>query len=278
MYTSLPKRILAIHDICGIGRCSLYSVISLLTHLGNSVCPLPTATFSTNTHYKGFQWKDLSDTLNNFLEDYQKKNIVFDSIYSGYLGNEIQTESIQKASFLWPESFKVIDPVFADEGKLYSHFELSIIDAFKDLIKQANLITPNVTEASFLVSRKPDSFKNLQDVKEAARQLSQDGHKNVVITGIELEENLSEIKVVAFDKKTKKIIIFSKNKIANVNFCGTGDTFTSCLLGLYLKGKSFEDSIKTSLNFIEESINLTLSSKKPFEEGIIFEPLLKDLV
>lgn len=274
----LPSRILAIHDICGLGRCSLVSAISILSHLGNTVCPLATSSFSTNTSYHSFEWEDLSDTLFPFLEDFKMKDIKFQSIYSGYLGNEKQTQAILKAIDYWPEAFKLIDPVFADGGKLFGHFNLSIVDSFKELIKKADLITPNLTEASFLVSHKPNQITNLKEAKEALKILSENKKRNVVITSVEDPSQEGKIGVIAFDKEKDQTLEFFSDKRENVTFCGTGDVMTSVLLGLILSDHSFENSLGMSFEFIKDSIDYTLAQKGLPQEGIIFEPLLKKLL
>lgn len=274
----LPSRVLAIHDICGIGRCSLVSAISILSHLGNTVCPLATSSFSTNTSFSSFQWEDLSDTLFPFLEDFKAKNISFQSIYSGYLGNEKQTQAILKSIEYWPEAFKLIDPVFADGGKLFGHFNLSVVDSFKELIKKADLITPNLTEASFLVSHKPDQLNSLKEAKEALKILSEDKKKSVVITSIEDSTLKGKIGVIAFDKDKDQVLEFFSDKRESVTFCGTGDVMSSVLLGFILSGQSFENALGLSFNFIKDSIDYTLEQKGVSQEGIIFEPLLRKLL
>jgi pyridoxine kinase len=274
----LPPRVLAIHDICGIGRCSLVSAISILSHLGNSVCPLATASFSTNTSYGEFNWEDLSNTLIPFLEDFDKKKIDFQSIYSGYLGSEKQTEAVLKAIHLWPNAYKVIDPVFADKGALYSHFSLKIVDSFKELIRHADLITPNTTEASYLISGRPDQVQNLAQAEEALEELSNHRTRNVIITSVEDPSLPGKVGIMAYDKKSHQRFEFFSEKRKDISFCGTGDVLTSTLLGLILSGRPFEEALSTAFNFISDAIDHTLTVGGKTQEGIIFEPLLKDLI
>ena len=62
-----PKRVAAIHDLSGFGRCSLSVILPTLSVMGVQVCPIPTAVFSTHTGGLGeVQRRDLSDfTLPN---------------------------------------------------------------------------------------------------------------------------------------------------------------------------------------------------------------------
>lgn len=45
------KRVLAIHDMCSFGRCSLTAAIPVISAMGFQVCPFPTAIFSNNLTY-----------------------------------------------------------------------------------------------------------------------------------------------------------------------------------------------------------------------------------
>lgn len=54
------KRVLAIHDLCSFGRCSLTAAIPVISAMGAQVCPFPTAIFSNNFTYGDFTFSDFS--------------------------------------------------------------------------------------------------------------------------------------------------------------------------------------------------------------------------
>ena len=43
MYANKVKKVVAVHDLSGVGRVSLTVVIPILSSMGFQVCPLPTA-------------------------------------------------------------------------------------------------------------------------------------------------------------------------------------------------------------------------------------------
>ncbi|KAL0265448.1 UNVERIFIED_CONTAM: hypothetical protein PYX00_011057 [Menopon gallinae] len=191
--------------------------------------------------------------------------------------SEQQVEAILKANSLWRHAYQVVDPVFADNGKLYTHFNLSIVDSFKELIQHADLITPNITEASYLLTGKAGQIRNLEDAKEALILLSNNRKRNVLITSVEDSNHPGKVGIIAFDKERESRFEFFAQKQEGANFCGTGDVLTSTLLGLILSGLSFEESLSRAFQFINESISYTLTLKGNVREGIIFEPCLRQL-
>ena len=51
MYANKVKKVVAVHDLSGVGRVSLTVVIPILSSMGFQVCPLPTAVLSSHTQY-----------------------------------------------------------------------------------------------------------------------------------------------------------------------------------------------------------------------------------
>ena len=63
MYANKVKKVVAVHDLSGVGRVSLTVVIPILSSMGFQVCPLPTAVLSSHTQYPNFSFLDLSDEM-----------------------------------------------------------------------------------------------------------------------------------------------------------------------------------------------------------------------
>lgn len=51
------KRVLAIHDLCAFGRCSLTAALPVISAMGFQVNPFPTAIFSNNLTYGDFTFR-----------------------------------------------------------------------------------------------------------------------------------------------------------------------------------------------------------------------------
>ena len=106
-----PKKILCIHDLSGVGRCSLAVILPVLSVMGFQPVALPTVVLSTHTGGLGTPARmDGSAYGMAALEHYQTLGLQFDCIYTGYLGGEAQVALAEKAFALWPAAYKVVDP------------------------------------------------------------------------------------------------------------------------------------------------------------------------
>ncbi|MEE4604208.1 MAG: pyridoxamine kinase, partial [Desulfobacteraceae bacterium] len=147
-------RTAAIHDLSGFGRASLTVVIPILSCMGVQVCPLPTAVLSTHTGgFEGFSFKDLTATMEDIVAHWQQLDVDFDAIYSGFLGSP-QQEAIVAGfidTFSRPDQLVLVDPVMGDNGKPYTTMTPEMIRGMRSLIAKADVITPNFTEAAFLL-------------------------------------------------------------------------------------------------------------------------------
>ena len=149
-----PKKVLCIHDLSGVGRCSLAVILPVLSVMGIQPVALPTVVLSTHTG--GFGTPARLDGCaygEAALEHYRELGLSFDCIYTGYLGGEEQAALAEKAFDLWPSAYKVVDPVMGDNGKAYSTVTPAFIDRMRQLCRRADLILPNATEAGLQLDK-----------------------------------------------------------------------------------------------------------------------------
>ena len=146
------KRVLAIHDLCSFGRCSLTAAIPVISAMGFQVCPFPTAIFSNNLTYGDFTFSDFTPHMTEFMDKWQKLGYEYDAIYSGFLADAGQIEVVADAisRFAKDDSLIVVDPAMGDNGNLYPVFTPAIVPEMRKLIAKATVITPNYTEACLL--------------------------------------------------------------------------------------------------------------------------------
>ena len=150
------KRVAAIHDISGVGKCSLTVALPIISAAGVECSVMPTAVLSTHTGgFEGFTFRDLTDDLRPIAEHWKKENICFDALYSGYLGSLGQIDIVRDIfeMFRTPETWIMVDPVMADNGRLYSLFTLDHVKGMAKLCGRADVIIPNRTEAAFMLER-----------------------------------------------------------------------------------------------------------------------------
>ncbi|CUO14299.1 MAG: pyridoxamine kinase [Sarcina ventriculi] len=273
------KRIAAIHDMSCFGKASLTTIIPILSVMGNEVCPMPTAILSTHTGGFGKPaFVDLSGFMEEAKKHWESLGVNFQCIYSGYLGNSNQVDFVIDfiRSFKKNDTLVVVDPVMGDNGKLYTGIDTKMVESMKKLIAFSDIITPNITEACFLLGKEYKEFFTNEEVEEYAIELSKLGIKKVIITSVVNEYNKEYINTIAYDKEERKIIKI-KNKRINASYSGTGDAFTSIVIGSMMQNKSFEESVKKACDFLQKVIKNSSKLNYPKNQGIILEKFLKDI-
>jgi len=272
------KQIAAIHDLSGCGRTSLSVVIPILSAMGIKVCPLPTAVLSSHSRYEGYHFADLTDHMQPVIDHWKKLNIVFDAIYSGFLGSYKQIRIVQGMinTFSNESQFVVIDPVLGDNGKMYGPITKEMVSEMKSLIQKADIITPNLTEASLLLEKPfyPDISED--DIKEWMLKLSDMGPEIVVITSAPDKTSGQKYSVIAYNKNDSR---FWKLPIDYIpaDFPGTGDCFTSVLTGALLQGESLPIALDRAVHLISYGVRATFGYRYDQNEGILLERILNRL-
>lgn len=269
------KKVAAIHDISGLGRCSLTAVIPILSVLGVQPCPFPTALLSCQTGYDKFSFLDLTDEMYKLKHSWDALNFQFDGIYSGFLGSEEQMDIVYDFIKERSHSFVLIDPVMGDAGEIYKTYTKEMCIKMVELVKCANIVTPNLTEACILTGR---DFLNDQITNEilmdVAKEISRLGPSKVIITGI-IQDGL--VHNFAYDKTINNSFISSSDYNGKA-YSGTGDIFASILCGMLIQGYEFKFCVDRATKFIYETIKYTSSFDVDSRNGILLEPMLKELL
>ena len=155
MDNTLPplKRIAAIHDLSGLGKCSLTVALPVISATGVECACIPTAVLSTHTgEFTGWTFRDLSDDMLPIAHHWQREGVRIDGSYSGYLASPEQAELLAQTidCIAAPDTLIIVDPVMADNGIYYSQIDDRMCAAFRRLLSRADVITPNITEAALL--------------------------------------------------------------------------------------------------------------------------------
>ncbi|MBS3810520.1 MAG: pyridoxamine kinase [Halanaerobiales bacterium] len=272
-------RVAAIHDLSGFGRGSLTTVIQVLATMGIQPCPLPTAVLSTHTGgFEHYRFVDLTDKIPDFIDHWEELEIEFDAIYSGFLGSKNQIEIVIDfiKKFKNKKQYVIIDPVLGDNGNLYDTFDIEMVDNMKKLVKKADIITPNLTEAQFLLDKKQKRIENDEDAKMWLKQLSSFGPGIVVITSVLGYNEKEKTAVLAYHRKDNRFWKVDCDYIP-ANFPGTGDLFTSILVGSILTGDSLSMAIDRAVQFISMAVRATYGYDLPEREGVLLERVLANL-
>lgn len=269
------KKVVAIHDLSGMGRCSLSVALPILSALKSQCCPFPTAILSNQTGYPKYSFLDLTSEMNTYKNVWANLGVEFDCIYSGFLGSKHQVDIVLEFINDNKNAFVVVDPVMGDNGSIYPIFDNDMCIKVKSLVKYADLITPNITEALILLNEDYSNIDlNINEIISIAKRLSNLGPKKVVITGILDDDKIINL---AYEKNTDShyIIECDYNKIS---YSGTGDIFTSIITGMIINGFSLYDSVKKASEFIHKSVSYTSQFNTDRNDGVFFEMFLSDLI
>lgn len=273
------KKVAAIHDLSGYGRTSLTVIIPILSSMGIQVCPFPTAILSNNTGYfDDFSFIDLTATMEDYMGHWEKENIVFDCIYTGFLASEKQVDIILNFIETFKNSYNmvVVDPVMGDHGKLYPTIDEDMVTKMKSLVEEADIITPNFTEAMYLLGKQYTTKMEENEIKDILMELADLGPEIVVVTSVPNAMVPENIDVIGYDKRKNEFWEVSCKHIS-VEFPGTGDIFTSVLIGGLLNGDNLPIALDKSVQFISEAIKESCNYSYPKREGILLGKVLDSL-
>ncbi|MCP4397985.1 MAG: pyridoxamine kinase [bacterium] len=277
-YSPIP-RVAAIHDLSCFGRAALSVVIPILSTMGVQVCPLPTAIFSSHGRFPGYSVLDLTEQIEAIITHWKRLDIKFDAIYSGFLNSPAQIDIF--SDFILDFSRKgqlvVIDPVFGDHGKVYSVTSQDMVPRMRHYIRLAHVITPNLTEAALLLDESYHPEICDSEVKEWLMRLAEFGPGTVILTSVPASDDPQRYTcVAAYDRDAKQFWKIRSKRIA-ANFPGTGDAFTSVIIGWLLQGESLESALHRSVRFLEAGITYSFQQSSPEREGILLENVLASL-
>ena len=264
------KRILTIQDISCVGKCSLTVALPIISAMGVETAIIPTAVLSTHTMFQNFTFKDLTDQILPIVNHWQNEKIGFDGIYTGYLGSFEQIDIMAQLfrSFKTDSNVILVDPVMADNGKLYPAFDEAFAAKMAQLCGEADIIVPNITEACFMTGMPYRETYDETYVKELLQKLSKLGAKVSILTGVSFAPGKTG--VMGYDRETGEYSYYCHEKLPR-NYHGTGDIFSSTCVGAMMQGKPWQEAVKVAADYTAECIRLTMEDPEGRDYGVNFE-------
>ena len=255
---------LAIHDLSCYSKSSLTVVLPVLEAMGVETAVIPTAVLSTQTD--GFEDNHIRDLSMDVLAHYEMikgHGAVFDAVYSGYLASKEQIPILAGILSAEGGALRILDPAFADAGVLYGGKDDAFVSMMKGLLKMADIITPNLTEASFLSSLRINKGYTNSDISDLCAKLAEIAPRRFVITSVPLSLNM--LANVAFCDGEVRVFPYEDLMIS---YPGCGDLFATMLTGFLLNGFSFFSAVKESGDICFEEIRDCRGSGRPRPMGI----------
>lgn len=271
------KRIVSIQDVSCLGKCSLTVALPIISAMGVECSIVPTAVLSTHTMFSGFTCKDLTDQIEPIAAHWKEIGLGFDAVYTGYLASAEQIDYVCAFfdAFRQEGSMVVVDPVMADNGKLYPAFGPDFPAQMARVCNKADLILPNLTEASLLTGLPYRTEQDEGYIKELLQALAALGPRYVALTGVSFEPD--KLGVMYYDTVTGQYGSYFTQRLPT-SFHGTGDIFASTCVGGLTRGLSLGDALALAADYTVESIRLTLESPDANWYGVEFERAIPYLV
>lgn len=285
------KKIAVLQDLSGLGRCSLTAALPVISAMGVQACPLPTAILSNQTGYSSYYCDDYTDKIQYFSREWKKISVELDGIYTGFLSGEHQAEQILKFvnDFRMDFTKVIVDPVMGDGGKKYAFFTQHLLEQMKMLVSEADMITPNITEALILtgdgleqsyqtlnrLSVEPQVYK--KEVERIGKKLKEQFDlEAIAITGNHYCDHRGKELVGNLLLQGEEMNWIESEKIGG-SYSGTGDLFASALSAGFVKGESLSRCAQKAVTMIGFAIRDAVESGSDRNEGVEFEKYLSYL-
>ena len=292
----MTKRIAVVNDLSGFGRCSLTAAISVIAAMGVQPCPLPTAVLSAQTGYPSYFYDDYTDKMTEIQREWKKMSVRFDGIYMGFMSG---CRQIGKAidfleTFYGSDTFLLVDPIMGDNGERFSMFSAEFQQDMKRLVKQADIVTPNLTELCLLTDTDPKTFENTAEAEgghgdtrtvpegrkvvdaaeKLARRVMEEGPEEVVVTGKRFRDSGDDREMMGNLAVTKDRSQFYAHPFIGEGYSGTGDLFASVIAGGKARGDDLEEDVKLAGEMIARAIQDSVRDHVPRDEGAEYEKYL----
>lgn len=271
------KKIALINDITGFGRCSIAVMAPIVSAMKIQSVVVPTAILSTHTQFSEYYFDDYTPKMRDYIQTYKNLDMTFDAIATGFLGSVEQVDIVVDfiKHFKKPGVFTLVDPVMGDYGKLYKTYTPELSAKMKDLVRYADILTPNLTELCALMDE--DYHNGEFDAKALTamcEKLSAQGPAHIVVTGIHYNDKQIMNFVYSRGESSRVLLV---DRIGG-DRSGTGDVISAVIAGKYLNGHDFYDSVRCAADYASKCIGYCEKNKVPEHWGLCFEMYLRDLI
>lgn len=257
--TMKENKVLLVSDFVGIGKVALSTMIPILNTMKADVSYLPTAVISNNFDYGEAVVKDLTEFMYDSKDLWKKLNFQFDTITTGILMNPKQVEIVKEiVTYQEKKPFIISDPIMGENGHLYPGLSEDLIEASRLMALEADLIIPNLTEFSLIIGKDYPTADELshKQMMEWLEKIKARGVQSVVVTSVSLGEDC-----YVYGYSQSEDIFRVKIDYVPVDVGGTGDVFTSLLIGRYTKDPALEKAVEYAAQTVTEIIRKEFKNK-----------------
>jgi len=240
--------ILAISSFAVHGTASLKTFI---TFLGDKILPVPSLMLNGLTNMSLVKKFDVpfAELLQSTFDLAVNRDLEL-ILYIGYLGNAAQADIISEMITNYRSHIKTIitDPVCGDHGRTYVPAE--VIAQWPALVKQSDMVFPNLTELKILTGYQPDDNQAIEVYADQFKALYP--NTQLVVTSVPTGNGIS---IMSYGGE----FFIYEHALLPKNFGGSGDAFLSLfILNFFYRQASFNDALKLAarqtFKIIENSI------------------------
>ena len=280
--------VLLVNDMAGYGKVALSVMIPLLSALRLNVYNLPTALVSNTLDYGKFDILDTTDYMRSTLGIWDELGFTFDAVATGFLVSEEQSLLVSDYCHACKENGVpvFVDPIMGDEGVLYNGVTEASVQHMRNMCSVADVIMPNVTEAQYLtgmhVGKRMLREEELLGIAQALHDM---GAKSVVVTSAMVEGAAME--AGEGEGAARHVTVVSQRCRADGGACmtllpyeeipvrlpGTGDIFSSVLIGRYLNGRTLTESVQDAMDAVVDMLQICKDNDDKYK-GVPIEQYL----
>ena len=268
------KRLLTVQDLSCVGQCSLTVALPIISACGIETAVLPSAVLSTHTAsgFGEYSFRDLGDDMPDIEKRWIANDLKFDAFYTGYVCEDQIPHVLGIMRRCAADgAVRIVDPVMADNGRMYSGFGADFPRKMARLCDGADYILPNLTEAAFLtgVACRLENYDR-KYIETLIADLHSLGAKNVILTGVSFDPGLLGC-AVSDGSRIEYDFNIRQRHCAH----GTGDVFASIFAGALMRGLSAVRAAAVAADIVCLAIRET-----PDDHwyGVCFEKALPKLV
>lgn len=269
------KSVLVFHSYSAFGQMGINILLPILKTGGLQPTYLPTTLLSTHTAYSNPVIKAQDEFVLQTLQHFDDLSLEFEVMVSGYCFSVDLIYQIANYFEQHPKPFKVVDPVLGDRGQLYSGLTVDHVEAFRQLIQKADLVTPNVTEA-YLLADLPypaEDRLTMEDLQMLTKRLSALTSGIVVVKGVVLEQDFLTNVII----KDQQILNQFSHRLRPQHYFGSGDLFASLLTVHLMNEVDLEAAVKRSGELILDAIDASLADPANLQKGIEIHSILPSI-
>jgi len=257
--------VLLVSDLPTWGRVALASGAPLVEAAGFQACCLPTALLSTHGAYPGFVLEPQTAFLEKAWAHLETLDLKFSGAAFGLVGDRAQFPLLERMAAAIKNSggLVLVDPILGDNGRRYGLFHEDYVPAFRALIAQAEIITPNLTEAALLLGKDPGQTPETPaEVERWTRDLAALGPSKVVLTSAPFPGKPQTTGVVWYDRTSDRAGSVAHPRLGK-GIPGTGDALAARLLSFLLQGRPFPQAVEKAVKGTLADLRRSLATQRP---------------